>query len=156
MRRYCSFITIVGAAVLVTSTLWAQAADPFAGTWKLNVAKSIFELSPPFKSRTMTFEVIENGYNTVQDWVTADGQNRHSEGLAKFDGKEYPLTGAAAGMSRAFTRIDARSYEQVTRVSGKVTQIVRVVVSPDGKTRTSTETQPGNAHLRNVLVYDKQ
>src|SRR5215470_4107038 len=51
-----------GALVGTRPVLHAQGKnDPFVGTWKLDVEKSVFEPGPPPISRTMTFVPVDNG-----------------------------------------------------------------------------------------------
>ena len=75
----------------------------------------------------------------------------------KPDGKEYPVD-APVPTTVASTRIDARTYERVTRVNGIVTMTSRTVISGDGKTRTTTTTgtdaQGRPVHER--IVYDRR
>lgn len=76
-----------------------------------------------------------------------------------FDGKPSEVKGAPdANTTRVYRRIDARSYEYVQSVAGKVTTTVRTVVAADGKTRTitTTGTNPQGITVKNVAVYEKQ
>lgn len=60
--------------------------------------------------------------------------------------------------TRAYTRIDSRTYQYVQKEDGKVTLTSRVVVAADGKTRTITTTGK-NAQgqtINNVIAWDKQ
>ena len=75
------------------------------------------------------------------DGVDAQGKQTHTEIVYKLDGKEYDVKGAAnPNSTRMYTRIDARSYQFVNKVGGKVTTTTKVVLAADGKTRTLTTT----------------
>ena len=50
---------VVVGLLVTTSSLWA--ADPFVGTWKLNLAKSKYSPGPPPKNLTVTCGATENG-----------------------------------------------------------------------------------------------
>src|SRR4051812_23965047 len=109
------------------------------GSWKLNVAKSTYSPGPAPKSSIVKWEPSEGGLRMTADGVDAAGRPTHSEITIKFDGKDYPYKGApAANTTRAYKRIDDRTYEYVEKTDGKVTTTERVVVRRDGKTRTST------------------
>ena len=51
----CLMLSLLLVVVASPFTL-SQTADPFIGTWKLNVAKSKFDPGPPPKSVTWYFE----------------------------------------------------------------------------------------------------
>ena len=74
-----------------------------------------------------------------------------------FDGKDYPVTGNANADMQAFTKIDSHSYQIVGKKGGKVTITSKVVVSPDGKTRTTTQTgtDAQGRTVNNTIVYEK-
>src|SRR5438093_1459466 len=82
-----------------------------------------------------------------------------TENTAKFDGKDYPVKGAAApNTTRAFKRIDDHIMEFTTKVDGKPTTSTRVVISQDGRTHTLTTTGK-NARgqtVNSVVVYEKE
>lgn len=111
------------------------------------------------KSQTSKGDTSEGGTRTITDGVDAQGKPIHAESIHMFDGKDSALKGAAdANTTRAYTRIDNRSYQYVTKVGGKVTTTSRVVVAADGKSRTITTTGK-NAQgqtVSNVTAWDKQ
>jgi hypothetical protein len=135
----------------------AQGADAWAGTWTLNPTKSTYELSAVPKSSVSKLEPSGEDWTISQDVVDAQGRATHTVIHARFDGKDYPVEGLA-NVTYALTRIDDHTYDLVTKRDGAVATTTRTVVSPDGKTRTSTTTGR-NAQgqvARNVAVYDRQ
>src|SRR4051812_23125445 len=74
-------------------TVSAHSADPWFGTWKVNLEKSKYSPGPPPKSFIRKVEPSEGGLKEIGDAVNAQGQATHSETSAKFDGKEYPVKG---------------------------------------------------------------
>jgi hypothetical protein len=138
----------------------AMAADPFVGTWKLNVAKSKYSPGPPPKSATVKIEAQDNGLKIVANGVNAEGKPTHIETAFKYDGKDYPYTptGGPSDLTVAVKRIDANTQELTLKQGGKVMQTVREVVSKDGKTQTRT-IKGKNAQgqeVSNTIVFDKQ
>jgi hypothetical protein len=59
--------------VMLASAVAVCAADPFAGTWKLDVAKSKSD-GPMAKSATVTITAIENGQTVMMQGVSAEGK----------------------------------------------------------------------------------
>jgi len=144
--------TIVG---LVCSTALAQGTNPLVGTWKLNVAKS----GTAFKSGTTKIEAVGEGVKFTVDMVAADGTASHWSFTANFDGKPYPVVGNSPyGDMTAFTRIDANTTRIVSSKGGKPTVTQTIVVSADGKTRTTTTkgTNAAGQAVDTVAVYEKQ
>jgi hypothetical protein len=78
------------AAFAVAGSLWA--ADPFVGTWELNVAKSqASDRRLLHKSETIRIEARENGAIFTFDGVDAEGKSFHGAWSGKYDGKDYPM-----------------------------------------------------------------
>lgn len=167
MRRLAMYVVFTLAALLSTGIgVMSQASDAWMGTWKLNLAKSKYDpasLAP--RSNTIKAEPWEGGQRAVTDGIDSQGRPTHTEITAKYDGKDYPLkgtrqtSGAPVGnTTRAYKRIDDRTYEFVTKMDGKVTTTTRTSISRDGKTRTTTTTgkNADGLTINNVQVYDKQ
>lgn len=147
----------VASLVCVISGLpLAQSADPLVGTWKLNVAKSKGAL---FKSGTTKIDAVGAGVKFTVDMVAADGTMSHWSFTANYDGKDNPVTGNSPyGDVTAMTRIDARTTQLTSKKGGKPTVTQTIVVSSDGKTRTTT-TKGTNAKgevVDTVAFYEKQ
>jgi hypothetical protein len=155
MRKAMFLLAVFGLA----GSLWA--ADPFVGTWKLNVAKSTFS-GPPPKSDTVKIEAQENGVKVVGDGVDAEGKPTHAETAVKYDGKDYPYTttrtGAPSDLTNAVKKIDANTHEDTLKQGGKVVLTVLEVVSKDGKTMTRTlkRRNPQGQDVTSIQVLDKQ
>ena len=136
----------------------AQAPDPAAGTWSINLAKSKFSPGPAPKSQTLKYEATEGGVKLSVDIVNASGESSHSEYSAKYDGKDYPVTGNPNADTISLKRIDSHSFEAQWKKDGKPTMTVRTTISKDGMTRTSVQTGKNaqGQEVKNTTVYDKQ
>ena len=93
--------TIPRRALYVAIGLWATtimlwAADPFVGTWKLNLAKSKYSPGPPPKNLTVTYEATENGIKATTEGVNAEGKPVATTYTGTYDGKDTPVTGTGA------------------------------------------------------------
>ena len=153
-----TFVLAATVAVVATvASLSAQAGDAWAGTWKLNLAKSTYELGPAPRSAVSRLEPSQDGWKVSQDGVDTQGTPAHVEMTLKFDGKDYPVNGIA-NTTWALTRIDDHTYDLVAKRDGRVTTTTRTVVSADGKTRRSTTTgKNAQGHtVSNVAVYERQ
>ncbi len=145
-----SLVCVVSGAAL------AQSGDPLVGTWKLNVAKSN---STAFKSGTTKIEAVDAGFKFTVDLLAADGNVSQWSFTANYDGKDNPVTGNSPyGDAVALTRIDPRTTRTTCKQGGKPTVTQTIVVSSDGKTRTTT-TKGVNVKgetVDTVAFYEKQ
>jgi hypothetical protein len=148
--------TLLLAAVILNVA--AHAADVQSGTWKMNPAKSKYSPGPAPKELTVKVEVDDKGVKVDVTGTGADGTPTHVQYNAKFDGKDYPVTGLPYADTVMVQKIDANTIQSTLKKGGQVMMTVKSTVSPDGKTRTTTFTgkdAQGNA-VNNVVVYDKQ
>ena len=156
-RTFTLLATTVAVSVFVLGSI-AQAADYQVGVWKLNVANSKYSPGPPPKEMTVTVKSQPNGIKVTAHGTNAEGQPIHYEFSAKYDGKDYPMTGNAEADTISIKKIDNYTNEVSTRKGGTPLLTIRIVVSKDGKTRTSTQTgKNAKGHdVNNTIVYDKQ
>jgi hypothetical protein len=91
--------------------------------------------------KSLTATIKEQPNSIVDDDAVGEGAKRnpiHAHYAAKFDGKDYPLSGAADADTVNIKRIDENTIESTRKKNGQVITTIRSVVSADGKTRTST------------------
>jgi hypothetical protein len=162
MQKRIAVVCVAVAALLaVSSAVRSQGADPWIGTWKVNLAKSTYSPGPkPTVAATVKIESSPGGgIKTTIDGANAQGQPTHTETVGMFDGKDNPVQGAPApNTTTAYTRIDDRTFQGMGKVDGKATTTTKVTISADGKTLTATVTGQ-NAQgqtVNNVIVADKQ
>lgn len=148
---------LVIAAVLsaLASPLIAQAGDPLAGTWVLNVAKSKFAGAAPTK-QTTTLRAVDGGLYERVERVNADGTTTRWELTARYDGKDYPVVGDPARDTVALTRVDRRTVDLVNKKAGTVVSRMRIVVAADGKSRTNAVMDPSGQQTTALLAFDRQ
>jgi hypothetical protein len=149
----------LAVALALTSTLVAQAPESLLGTWKMNAAKSKYSPGPIPKSNIAKWESFEGGVKLTVDVVPAKGETQHYEASGKFDGKDNPVKGNNPDADTvAFSKIDARTYEVISKMGGKTTLTARIVVAADGKTRITTQAgKDGKGQtVNNSMFYEKQ
>jgi hypothetical protein len=163
MQRYAKWLVVatitVGFVFLAYGNpVFAQAADPIFGTWKLDLAKSKYNPGPPPKSLTAKFEAAGKGVKLTTDGVGADGQPTHTEYTADYDGKDYPLIGSPMADTVSLKRIDASTSERTDKKGGKVVQTLTRKMSSDGKSFTVAVkgTNPQGQPVNHMLVFMKQ
>ena len=77
---------------------------------------------------------------------------------AKYDGKDYPVTGSDTLDAITIKRINDRTSQATLKKSGKLVSTARRSVSADGKmmTLTTTGTNAKGQKTKNTAVYEKQ
>lgn len=151
------------AILLLFLTAFAAGQQPASdnlelGTWKLNLTKSSFNPGPPPRSEIRSYEQTDGGVKFTQRGVTADGRNTLVQFTARYDGKDYPLTGSASVDSVALTLIDSFTAEAIEKKDGQKIFTIRRVISKEGKTMTvtSTGTTKQGRNIDNTMVFDRQ
>jgi ABC-type transport system substrate-binding protein len=117
-------------------TLWS--ADLAIGTWKLNTAKSKYHPGSAPKSATITYEETADGIKRTGESIDADGNKTSFEYTAKYDGKDYPVSGSELFDAIALTRFNDQTVEIALKKSVKVVTTARRFVPKDGKTMKFT------------------
>jgi hypothetical protein len=142
MRRTFALVALVllasGKVPLAQSD---KAGDlPYAGRWKLNVAKS------DFGETTATY--AKAGSDEMQ--FTMAGQSYKF----RVDGKDYP---SIFGRTSAWKQIDSNTWETVTKQDGTLIATDTTKLSADGKTMTvhSKGPKPAGGTFEQTTVYER-
>ena len=163
IKIFAAFATTLLLVALAINVSAAAASpqmgttDQQSGTWKMDPAKSKYSPGPAPKSITLKIESDEDNIKLSADGIDASGNPTHVEFTAKYDGKDYPITGLPNGDTVAIARIDNNTTESTVKKDGQVVMTVRSVVSKDGKTRTNTYKgkDAQGQQINNVVVYHK-
>ena len=151
--------TLVAGLLLFMAPPFAVAQNQlFAGTWKVDVAKSKYEPGAAPRSEILRFEPVGDGFKVSLDGVNQQGPYR-SEAIGKFDGVDVPVVATPArqaAFTYAFNRVDERTWEIAIKVNGQRQLMVRNVVSEDGKTMRGVSTVTSRGQINQVVIYEKQ
>ncbi len=156
-KRFVAFATTLLLMALAVNAAVA-ADDQHSGTWKMNPAVSKYSPGPTPKSVTLKVDADENNIKINADGTDADGSPTHVEYSAKFDGKDYPVTGLPYADTVSVKRIDTNTIQSTLKKANQVVMTVTSTVSNYGKMRTSTfkGKDAQGRDVNNVVVYDKQ
>jgi len=129
--------------LFVPAVIWA--ADPFAGTWKLNVSKSKYNQGAPPKDQIVT--ITNTGDNQVNSVTitpaTGDPISYRYTVPTKGGTGEVSLQRDASGSRGSFDAVTGKRANENTRdlrftMNGKEVRTVHSVISKDGKTMQVT------------------
>src|SRR5260370_24629633 len=136
-KKFGAFAATVLLVALAVNVAVA-ADDQHSGTWKMNPAKSKYSPGPTPKSITVKIDSEGDNIKLSSEGIDAAGNPTHVEYTAKYDGKDYPITGVPNADTVALERLDASTTRSTLKKGDQVVMIVTSVISKAGKTRTST------------------
>ncbi len=151
-RGLLAAVVLFGVA---SGMILAQTPNPLVGKWILNSAKS----KGPATAGMTIVEAVGDGIKMTVELVGADGKKSNWAFTAKYDGKDVPISGDSPyGDTSSLTRVDARTTQINSKYQGKPTTVHTIVVSADGKTRTSTVkgTDKTGKPVDGMSFYEKQ
>jgi hypothetical protein len=113
---------------------------------------------PPYSRAQYVIEPWKDGVKVTYDMVYPRGGTTHWEWTGKFDGRPYPLQGIDEYVTYAYQRLDDRTFDVVVRIDDRPAGMSRVVLSPDGKTITTTTTGKDSTGrvVTTTTVYEKR
>ena len=155
---------VVGSALIglwPATHLAGQASDQWVGTWKLNLAKSVYQLGPPPKTQMQVYEPFGDGLRVSVETITDNGTRIAYGYAARLDGQEHLITGELTpnGAKTIALRVrDSFIIEATLRRGADVVLTTRIVLSQDGTvlTITSKGTNLKELPTNSVTVFDKQ
>jgi hypothetical protein len=155
MRKALFLFAVLG----LTGSLWA--ADPFIGTWKLNIAKSKARpgASLPKEQTDICRELDTNQIECVTKSIKDDGSPGtltmtfpRQGGMVKLQPPEPKF------MSYVETIVKPGEWYATFMMNGVQIQLIHKVISEDGKTARATITGVGldGKPVEEILVFEKQ
>lgn len=160
MSRFRRFVVLgaVMALGLPIAGRAADSADPLVGTWQLDLTRSTFSPGPGPKGQLRTYERHGDTEKLTSRGIDASGKPNLVEYTARYDGKDYAITGSSGGDLISLKRIDPFTTESTQKRDGKAVIVARRAVSRDGKTLTVTTngTLPKGETLDATMVFEKR
>jgi hypothetical protein len=134
-----------------------MAAEPFAGTWKLNPAKSKYKTGAPAKEQTVTIAEAGSDLDVTISGTSAEGTPISSHYTVPASGGEGKII-ESPYEAVSGKRMGANDREISYSKGGKVVLTVHTRVSKDGKTMTGTVkgTDATGKPVDGVASYEKQ
>jgi hypothetical protein len=153
----CLFLAAIFAVSLPTTGLADDAFNPLFGTWLLNRAKSTFIPAPGPKGQMRTYAPAGDGEKLTARGLDPEGKPTLVQYTAKYDGRDYAITGSSGGDLISLKRIDNFTTQSSEKRGGKAVIIATRTVSKDGKTLTvlTKGTTAKGEVIDAVLVFDR-
>lgn len=128
---------LAAAAVMFAAVAFAQAPNPFVGTWKFDPAAST-GTGPKPTSATITISDAGNGQVRVEVNEQYEGQPAAAWSFVAAEGQETDVSGLPAMDKATSTRKSERVSTGTFKKAGKVVSEYSSEVSADGKRLTIT------------------
>jgi len=135
------------------------AADhPFAGTWKMNVAKSKLAGTGIGSGGSVRVETDGTVYKASVDTSDDKGQPLKFDYEATLDGKSGKVTGSTTIDELSMKQVNDHTINATGKKGGKVVYTDKRTVSKDGKVYTISRdgTSPDGKKYHATIVFDKQ
>ena len=112
---------IIAALVLAFSAISIAADDPFVGIWKQDSTTIMNRATNRgiLLSQTLTITAQGNGYKLALYIEFVDAKPTSSENAIDLGGKERPVTGEPMYDAIMGLRIDANTFDVVTKKAGR-------------------------------------
>ncbi len=120
----------------ITIQRTSRSNDPFAGHWTLDPTQSKFPGAPPTRE-DFYFEVDTEDAVRFRVEEVRNGATVTANYSGRFDGRDYPMTGAPGRDSLAMARIDDHNIMGVYKHKGRVTYAFVRSLSSDALTMTT-------------------
>jgi hypothetical protein len=153
----CLFLAATFAVFLPATGLADDALNPLLGTWLLNRAKSTFIPAPGPKGQMRTYAPAGDGEKLTARGIDWEGKMTLVQYTAKYDGRNYPITGSSGGDLISLRRIDNFTTQSSEKRDGKAVIVATRTVSKDGKTLTvlTKGTTAKGEVIDAVMVFDR-
>ncbi len=159
MNKLPSSVCLVALLFTCFATIGSAAdTDPIVGTWKLNLARSVFAGIPALKDQTRTYSVAAAKFTLKMVTVSAEGKETKTEATYQLDGKDYPSMGNLDFDSLSGVQVDRDTAEFTLKRAGKAVGKIRRAVSKDGRTLTINYvlTNANGVQTSALTVFDRQ
>jgi hypothetical protein len=151
LRKAVFTLSIVAVALFA-------ADNPFAGTWKLNAAKSKLAGTGIGASGGVRIESDGTTFKAFVDTTDEKGQPIKYDYQGTLDGKPGKVTGSSAIDELSLKRVNDHTIDATGKKGGKVVYTDKRTVSKDGKTYiiSRTGTSPDGKKYHATIAFDKQ
>lgn len=145
----------LAAVAFLAGTLAAAADDPWVGTWKLDLAKSVYTNHPKPKELTLTVSNEDATQVLAFDGTAADGSPIKMRIIAPIDGGQITGFPANSAYDTAILKhLSPSSEEIIYSKGGKEVAVRRIRLSADHQTLTARYRGPGPDGLKTITQND--
>jgi hypothetical protein len=151
-----TFGLLLAVCFLTAGMCSAEVFNPQIAKWKLNPEKSKLRKEMG-RNDLVDYEWSFMKIKVTISGVDSNGHAVHSIWKGNFDGKDYPVTGDPMSDARSYQKVNANTMDFTVKKGGEVRANGRIVVAPDGNSRTVTSWAKNakGKKITSIAVYDK-
>lgn len=159
MLKQTSALLIALLLTLVSVTTYAQGANPFLGTWDIDLRQSNFGSAtvPANMSRTY-FDHGDESYTYMVITTAQDGSLSGTTARYSYSGDRYPIASFDQDQQAtiSYRKIAPTTVEYTVYLNGEVQQIGAKIVAPNYQHLTILIQYPDSDQADQVLVFNKR
>lgn len=159
MYKNISAVLILSLLTLVSSVAHAQGANPFLGTWDIDLRQSNFggASAPANMSRTY-YDHHDQTYTYMVITTAQDGSLSGTTARYSYSGEEYPIAGFNPDQRAtiSYRKIGETTVEYTVYLDGEVQQIGAKVVTPNYQQLRIIIQFPNSDQEDQVLVFNRR
>ncbi|GJM11801.1 MAG: hypothetical protein DHS20C12_02040 [Pseudohongiella sp.] len=159
MIKKISALLIAFLCTLASATTLAQGANPFLGTWDIDIGQSNYgsATAPANLSRTY-FDHGDESYTYMVITTAQDGSLSGSTARYSYSGEQYPIASFNQDISAtiSYRKIAPTTVEYTVYVDGAVQQIGAKVVTPNYQQLRIIIQFPNSDQEDQILVFNKR
>jgi len=154
-----SAILSLSLLTLISTSTLAQGANPFIGTWDIDLRKSDFGNAtvPANISRTY-FDHHDGTYTYMVITTAQDGSLSGTTARYSYSGERYPIAGFNPDQRAtiSYRKVGETTVEYIVYLNGEVQQIGAKVVTPNYLELSIVIQFPNSAQEDQVLVFNRR
>ncbi len=159
MLQRLNYLITTLAILAFSPTVGAQGANPFIGTWDIDLRASNFGSAPAPTNMSRTYyDHGDESYTymviTTNDDTTLSGTTAHYT----YSGEQYPIANfnQTVAAQIAYNKINDTSVEYTVYVDKEVQQIGAKFISPNYQTLTISIQFPGTDQDNQILIFNRR
>ena len=159
MIRRISALLIFSLLVLASSATLAQGANPFLGTWDIDIRQSNFgSATPPANMSRTYFDHGDETYTYMVITTAQDGSLSGTTARYSYSGEQYPIASFNQDQQAriSYRKIGETTVEYTVYLNGEVQQIGAKVVTPNYQHLRIIIQFPNSEQEDQVLVFNKR
>jgi len=147
---------VLFAIVPLAVTACRSSGGAFRGTWRLDASRSQLNVPAP-QSQVVRITVQGQDVRMEQEIVNDRGERLFITVAARFDGKDYPVTGTPFADTVAYRLTGTGAIEGVAKKDGRVVVNETAVLAPDGRSLTVTYLShlPDGRTVTSTAVFER-
>lgn len=130
--------------------------DPFTGTWTFRADLSKLSTLAP-RNWIQVIHATADEVQVREEILSAEGHRMIVTAEARFDGKQYPVSGSPAADAIAYTRIDSHAISGTASKNNNLSIKETLTAAPEGNSITLTYSilHGGREVANGIAVFER-